>query len=317
MIAPLQLKSQLEEYGYYCDDNLVTDLSLFLAQESSMIKSMILDGPPGAGKTFLAKSIAKVLHCPYIYIQAHAGSTSEDFLFDANIVTILRSAAGDKTAVKGPRDVISLGFLPTLYQMSQSNFVVGFVEELDKASPKIDAFFLTALQEAEVMIKGIEHPLKANNKNLLLFFTKNNEREVNEALMRRCRRHYLSFPNKQLELQILLNENIPNALANILIDLANKIRDKHEDYIKVPATQELIMAGKDILKLSSWNLLSQSGPVASRWLAAYKEDALLFTRIIDIPNLTNQLKSACRVEITNINKINLQKSSNDFIKFGQ
>ncbi len=138
------IQKALRGVGYVADEKLSAQIALLLASNGGSVKAMLLDGPAGSGKTYLAKSVARILGVDYVYIQAHPGSAPEDFLYDANIVQILRGVAGDTEAVRGPEDVIDLGFLPTVFKMSQTGPVVAFVDELDKASPKTDSLFLSA-----------------------------------------------------------------------------------------------------------------------------------------------------------------------------
>ena len=157
---PSTVQSQLEKVGYFATQELATEIGLLLARkDTNNIRTMLLDGPAGSGKTFLAKSVANMTGATFVYIQAHSGSSPEDFLVDANIVTILRAAAGDTSAVRCPTDVISMGFIPLIFQLSNTTPVIGLVDEIDKASRKVDAFFLSALQEGEVIIKGIDPAL--------------------------------------------------------------------------------------------------------------------------------------------------------------
>jgi len=328
------VQSALGSVGYVASEKLAAQVSLLLASDGESVKAMLLDGPPGAGKTHLAKCTARMLGVDYIYIQAHPGSVPEDFLYDANIVQILRAAAGDKTAVKTAEDVVELGFLPQVFRASQKGPVVAFVDELDKASPKTDSLFLSALQEGEVIVKGIGR-IEANLKNLILFFTKNDERQISEPLMRRCRREYLGFPSADLELAILTGkvrggrldkpvgipsevvDAVPDAIARVLITAANQLRAKQEDLIKMPATQELQMACEDVVRLARWSALGFAGEVAFGWLAAFQEDREIFRQIMTPEKLGELLTLAAKSSATEIAQQGISKADGEFVKFGR
>ncbi len=325
--------TSLREVGYVATEKLATQVALLLASDGGSVKAMLLDGPPGAGKTFLAKSVARILGVDYIYIQAHPGSSPEDFLYDANIVSILRGAAGDPEAVKSAEDVIELGFLPQVFKASQEGPVVAFVDELDKSSPKVDGLFLAALQEGEVVVKGVGR-VRANLANLVIFFTKNNERQISEPLMRRLRREYLPFPEEKLEMAILTGrvkrgqvsqpveiphepvDAIPEAVAKILITIANRLRDKQEDLIKAPATQELEMAGHDVIRLARWGALGMTGEVAFGWLAGYEEDREILRQITTPEELGNLLRSAIKSSAARTVRQEIGTADDSFVKFG-
>jgi MoxR-like ATPase len=329
-----EIKTALRAVGYVASDQLATQVALLLASDGETVKAMLLDGPPGAGKTFLAKSVARILGTDYIYIQAHPGSAPEDFLYDANIVQILRGVAGDASAVRSAEDVIELGFLPQVFKASQKGPVVAFVDELDKASPKTDSLFLSALQEGEVIVRGIGR-VKANLQNLILFFTKNDERQISEPLMRRCRREYLGFPAADLEMAILtgkvgrnqLEKNIsipeesiaalPEPVAKVLVTVANQLRAKQEDLIKLPATQELQMAGEDVVRLARWGALGMAGEVVFGWLAAYQEDREILRQIKTPEGLGELLATAVKASAAEISRQEVRRAGNDFVSFGR
>jgi MoxR-like ATPase len=294
-----KISEALGHAGYMASELIATQIALLLHQSSKAVRAMILDGPPGAGKTALAKAVAKVTGAQFIYVPAHPGSTPEDFLYDANIVQILRGVSGDHEAVKTARDVIDFGFLPMVFEASQRGPVVALVDELDKSSPKCDSLFLTALEEGEVMVKGVG-PVKAKLENIILFFTKNGERSVSEPLMRRCRRMYLRFPEPQLEMAILMGilkpqeiaEKVslklageqpkPNkVVAQMLITAASKLREQ-ELFLKQPCTAELGYAMSDIVYLKEWRVSNEvAKTVVMSWLAAYPEDLALAEQVLN------------------------------------
>lgn len=317
-MSPADIHRKLEAVGYYADLELAAEIALLLADDGEGVRAMLLDGPPGAGKTFLAKSVARVMGVDYIYVQAHPGSAPEDFLYDANIVQILRGVAGDRDAVKSAEDVVDLGFLPLVFRASQHGLVVAFVDELDKASPKTDSLFLAALQEGEVCVKGLGR-IKANRNNLLLFFTKNNERAVSEPLMRRCRRFYLGFPEPELESRILREAGLPAKVAEALVGVAGQLRARQEDLIKPPASQELIKAGFDALRLVEWGVPGQVGATAFRWLAAYQEDQQILRTIMSEEQLGNLLVAAVKTSGTTSAAARqaVAKPDGEFVTFGR
>lgn len=306
-----EVQMKLGLVGYLCDKTLAAQVALLLHQNKDGVKALLLDGPPGSGKTFLAKSITKVLGAKYIYKAAHRGSAPEDFLYETNILKVLQGAAGDKDAVRSPEDLIELGFLPAAFKLSQEGLVVALVDELDKSHASTDSLFLSALQEGEVQVKG-HGTIKANLDNLVIVFTKNAEREISEPLMRRCRRHYLQFPAKALEKAILQGrvkkqetveplevkdcpvESIPEALIDELLNNAKMLRELYEEerLIKAPSTEELLQAAQDVARLKIWGHLSVTGAICANWLTGFKEDKQVLFQNISEQKLADRLTNA-------------------------
>lgn len=293
-----EFKSKVNSHGYYVSNEFILYNSFLAIKDmgsliSQKISCLLLDGPPGAGKTFLAHIISQLLPAELIKYQFTAGSGVEDLLYDLNILQIVKGMGG-----KNIESIYLDGILPQAIKKSLCNKVVLLLDEMDKASPKVDAFLLDFLQNGEIYNPHLGN-LKANENNLLVVLTKNSERLLSEPLMRRMRRLYLDFPSKSIEEKIIL-ENVPDfplIATKTLVALANKIRNlrgtKNEP-LKVPSTPELIRCARDIIYSISQNISKEIlGTLMKQWLITYIEDVNILDETV--AHLGGQFKSYFKI----------------------
>ncbi len=108
-------------------------------------RHIILVGPPGIGKTTLAKNIAKMLpkpegkETPFVRVQGSPDLTSEDLLGDIDPIKALKFGPTSKEA-----------FNPG--KIFQANKGVLFFDEVNRCSEKLQNALLQALEEQKVTI---------------------------------------------------------------------------------------------------------------------------------------------------------------------
>jgi len=238
----------LERAGFIVTDkNAVA--ALWLASRDTgngHIPAVILDGPPGVGKTFLAEKAAEVWEADIVFFQFYRGAGKEELLFDLDISRIVRGMSGNDIP-ENFRDMVSLGVLPKAAEMSHDRKVVLILDEMDKSHPSTDAFLLDFLQYARLNIPHIGE-IRPNTANLLVVITKNDERALSEPLLRRCRPVKLSFPAPEIEAGMIRKmTGCPIEMAKALVTFASKVRATEP--VKMPSTPELIRLAKDITML--------------------------------------------------------------------
>lgn len=282
-----ELRRQLAALGYYTDSaDLLSQVGLAIHDTQlarSGLVAVLLDGPPGTGKTFLAKSIAKLRNAKLFSIQFTVGVGREVMMHDIDIAAVV-NAQVQQASKKGievkAEDLIVPGILQKALTTSHEGQVVLLLDEIDKAKPYVDAMLLEFLQDG-----AIEHPtergevITGNPANLLVFLTKNNERSITEPLMRRCRSVYLGWPKPDTEFQIVRKLALDmlsgweirgdlSGMANAIISFANKVRKMENVLRKVPSSPELAQATVDALRVGP----EVRGKVVSRQLFKYIED---------------------------------------------
>jgi len=131
-----------------------------------------LSGPAGSGKTFLSEATAKVQDRSTFFFQAFPGCRKEE---------LFQTILPDADQPSGFRTL--QGVLPQAAASSQAGPTALVLDEWDKTHPSTDAFLLDFLQNGRVTVPGSE--ISANQDNLVVFVTLNDERELSEPLLRR------------------------------------------------------------------------------------------------------------------------------------
>jgi len=232
---PASLYEHLRNSGYLID-RTSADL-IQIALELPGIKALLLEGPPGVGKTALTERIAQWLGAEYIYVLATPNTDEDALLY--KFVPDERTKSGIRVA-EGP-------LTQAVKKAAAGKKVVLVIDEFDKTRPSTDALLLDLLQNGRVMLYlgGREDVLVADPDNLYIFLTSNNMREFSEPLMRRLVRvdFKLLDPSDVAE---LLKRRFDRQTADLLAEI---YRDTVEAGLRKPATvQELIQLGHALKK---------------------------------------------------------------------
>ena len=263
--SPQLIKDNFKKLGYVCSDDIA--MSVYLACQ--LQKPILVEGPPGVGKTELAKKTAEYLSSELIRMQCYEGLDEAKALYEWKYgkqllyTQLLKDQLGDvMRGAKGLDESVdrlhqfgdifySEEFLeprPLLKALREEDGAVLLIDEIDKADQEFEAFLLELLSDYQVTIPEIG-TVKALAKPIVIL-TSNNTRELGDALKRRCLHLYIPFPDPKLE-QEIISVQVPEmdeALRTQLVDFVSELRKL--SLKKVPAVSETIDWARALLLLN-------------------------------------------------------------------
>jgi MoxR-like ATPase len=193
----LSLK-ELEKSGYFADQTLldVVNAARFLN------KPLLIEGPAGTGKTFLAKVLSKILSLELIRLQCHEGIDEDRAVYEWNYKKQLLSiqSESDTSNLFVEEYLIKRPLLKALTSEVDNLLLI---DEIDRADEEFEALLFEILAENQITIPEMGTITGKENKVIIL--TSNNTRELSDALRRRCIYLYLDFPTIEIEKKVLMN----------------------------------------------------------------------------------------------------------------
>jgi MoxR-like ATPase len=236
-------------------------------------KPVLVEGPAGVGKTELAKAAAAFMSVPLIRLQCYEGLDESKALYEWKygkqlLYTQLLKDKLDKI-IEGETSLgeaidklhayddifFSPQFLeprPLLKALQEKEGAVLLVDEVDKSDDEFEAFLLEILSDFQVSIPEIG-TIEATSRPFV-FLTSNSTRELGEALRRRCLHLYISFPEQELEREIVKTRvpGISEKLTGQLVSFIHQVRKL--DIKKFPSVSETIDWAKTLVILHAENL---------------------------------------------------------------
>tara|TARA_B100001146_G_scaffold98898_1_gene87550 strand:+ start:2671 stop:3630 length:960 start_codon:yes stop_codon:yes gene_type:complete len=260
-----EIQANFEREGYICNSHIAT--AIYLSQ--TLEKPILVEGPPGVGKTELAKATSTWMKKPLIRLQCYEGLDEAKALYEwkygkqllytqvlkDKLNDIISDTSGLEESLESLHDFDDIFFSekfleprPLLKAISSNEGSVLLIDEIDKSDDEFEAFLLEILSDYQVSVPEIG--TISGKVKPVVFLTSNNTREIGDALKRRCLHLYIPFPDSTLEEKIIISRvpELDKKLRKHLVSFVQNLREL--DLKKVPSVSETIDWGKSLVLLN-------------------------------------------------------------------
>ncbi|MBR6993991.1 MAG: MoxR family ATPase [Methanobrevibacter sp.] len=218
-------------------------------------RPMLIEGPPGVGKTELAKVVAEAFDRDFFRIQCYEGITFEQIVGEWNYQKQLLHLEAAKQDSNREDKIFDEEFFirrPLLNAFLNEKDSVLLIDEIDKADEEVESFLLQALGEQEITINDLG-TFQLHN-DLIVILTSNSQRSLLDETKDRCLFLYIPYPTVEREIEIVKSK-IPEAddeTVSAVVRLVHEIRNLN--LMKKPSVRGTVDWVKSVSNLGTKNL---------------------------------------------------------------
>jgi MoxR-like ATPase len=231
---------------------------------AKMQKPLLVEGPPGCGKTELAYAIAAAARTTVERLQCYEGITEEKAIgrFDESLQRLYLDTQRSRLELEWSpigRRLHTIDFFiegPLLRALRQEGKpCVLLIDELDKVDQAFEAMLLEILSAWQITIPKLG-TIQASTTPFVLL-NSNEERRLGDPLRRRCLYLRVDYPTVEREIEILEAQaaNHNPALLGQLAGLAQALRGWNME--KPPSIAEMLVLAQALEILGAEEILPE------------------------------------------------------------
>ena len=248
---PLEIVQALDGYNYVADEEFATALFLLL----NLKKPLLLEGPPGVGKTEIALVLSQLLNTKLIRLQCYEGLDINSSVYEWNYQKQLLgiklqegsslSVAEKEKHIFGTEYLLQRPLLQSISETEQSPVLL--IDELDRSDEEFEAFLLELLSAFQISIPEIG-TIKAKHKPYVVL-TSNRSRELSDALKRRCLYYWIDYPDLNKEMAIV-RKRLPGIEQDLLKQVVEFVQELRKRKLnKTPGVSETMDWAESLMAL--------------------------------------------------------------------
>jgi MoxR-like ATPase len=231
-------------------------------------KPLLVEGPPGVGKTELARALSLVLDAPYLRLQCYEGLDEARALYEWNYAKQMLTAAQSTGASLYTREMLLSR--PLLQALESDTRAVLLIDEVDRADPEFEAFLLEFLAENQVTIPELG-TVRAKHIPIVIL-TSNASRDMTDALRRRCLHLHLDYPTPARE-ALILQLRVPTLSEQLAVQISTFLATLRTlDLRKSPSIAEAIDWARALTTLGRSTLSKEVVAETTSLIAKFQED---------------------------------------------
>ncbi len=244
------LENKLIKNHYIPDKSTVT--TLYLAFK--LKKPVLVEGPPGVGKTELSKAVSRAFDMDFFRVQCYEGITFEQIVGEWNYQKQLLHL--EMSRIKEvDQDIFNEEFFikrPLLQGFMNKNPSVILIDEIDKADEEVESFLLQALGEGQITVNDLGTFELQND--LMVIMTSNSQRSLLDETKDRCLFLYIDYPSYEREVEIV-KSTVPGATSTLVESVVTMIHNLRDmNLLKKPSIRATVDWVKTLLAFNAKDL---------------------------------------------------------------